>query len=135
MKAGKRKRYGPAPLQARLGRDKRDVIIRMCGVDGCSYKTAHTVSIANHKASKHNIEFVRKIPNDGKQRDKWGRIIRACGINRCSYKTELMNHMGTQKAAKYGINVTWHSCLTCNYKSKLKGNLTTHAKLYCPGTK
>ena len=57
----------------------------------------------NHKVSNHNIEYVRKAPDDGKERDRRGNIVRVCGVDGCSYKTGNMTNMGNDKAAKHGI--------------------------------
>ena len=55
VKAGKRKRAGRERLPAPLKRDKRGKIIRMCGVDGCLFKTRTSSHMSYHKAIKHNI--------------------------------------------------------------------------------
>ena len=52
--------------------DKCGLIVRVSGVDECSHKTWHTTNTLRHKASRHNIEYVIKIPDDGKERNKRG---------------------------------------------------------------
>ena len=78
--AAKRKRDGSGRMPAPLGKDKRGMIIRTCCVDGYTYKTGYMGHMAQHKAVKHNIEYVRKIPNDRKERDKQGNIIKVCAV-------------------------------------------------------
>ena len=54
----------------RKERDKWGNIIRICRIDGCSYKTGNMWNMKQHKTRKHNIgENMTKIPNDGKERD------------------------------------------------------------------
>ena len=57
-KKKKKKKKEPAAASAPEERDKFGQIIRMCGVDGCTYKTGHTYGMKVHKASKHNIDVV-----------------------------------------------------------------------------
>mmetsp|Transcript_14079 Transcript_14079/g.28750 ORF Transcript_14079/g.28750 Transcript_14079/m.28750 type:complete len:129 (+) Transcript_14079:231-617(+) len=83
-------------------RDKRGQIIKVCGIDGCTYKTGITTHMKKHKASKHGIEAVWKN-DDGKERDKRGSIIRMCGISGCTYKTENSTNLKNHKASKHGI--------------------------------
>ena len=78
---GGRKRVGRKRVVG-VERDKWGKIIRVCGIEGCSYKTGEATTMSRHKAAKHGIgEYVRKIPNDGKERDKCGNLIRVCGID------------------------------------------------------
>ena len=52
-------------------RDKRGEIVKVCGIGGCLYKTLHTKDMRAHQARKHDIdEYVRKIPDDGKEKGK-----------------------------------------------------------------
>ena len=89
--------------QISFGRDKRGNIIRVCEVDRCLCKTGHVTNMTQQKASKHNIEYVRKMPDDGKERDKRGNIIRMCGVFGCSYKTGNTGNMARHKARKHNI--------------------------------
>ena len=86
-------------------RDKWGRVVRMCGIEGCSYKTGRTQSMDKHKARMHNIgEYVIKILNDGKERNKWGRIVRVCGIDGCSFKTGHSTAMKNHKARESTIS-------------------------------
>lgn len=40
---------------ASYGRDNRSMIIKMCGIAGCEYKTGHPTIMKKHKAAKYRI--------------------------------------------------------------------------------
>ena len=84
-------------------RDKQGRIVKVCGIDGCTYKTGRTTNMKSHKASKHGMEGLWDN-DDGKERDKQGRIIRVCGIDGCTYKTGYMVHMKQHKASKHVLS-------------------------------
>ena len=54
-------------------------------------------------ADMHKIEYVRKIPADGKERDKGGHIVRSWSVDECSYKTGDTSDMRKHKARKHAI--------------------------------
>mmetsp|Transcript_14090 Transcript_14090/g.28763 ORF Transcript_14090/g.28763 Transcript_14090/m.28763 type:complete len:102 (+) Transcript_14090:231-536(+) len=68
-------------------RDKRGQIIKVCGIDGCTYKTGITANMKNHKAAKHNIDVVwHTCPNcDYKAKQKCS-ITKHLRLNRCPGK-------------------------------------------------
>ena len=103
---GKRRGRGGSARLEGVERDKWGKIIRMCGIDGCTYKTGITWQMKRHKVSKHGIEAVRNT-DDGKERDKWGYIIKVCGIAGCTFKTGHTTLMKQHKASKHGIEAVW----------------------------
>ena len=58
-----------------------------------------------YKAKKHGMgEYLRKIPDDGKERDKQSKLVRLCKIYGCPYKTGIMKPMTGHKADKHNID-------------------------------
>lgn len=92
---------GPKRIEG-MERDKRGNIMKMCGVDGCEYKTGHVQTLKNHKAAKHGI----------------GVVWFSCGLDNCEYKAKQAISIKKHKHNVHDIDVVWHHCDLCELKAK-----------------
>eukprot|EP00519_Triparma_laevis_P001665 CAMPEP_0182509484 /NCGR_PEP_ID=MMETSP1321-20130603/26924_1 /TAXON_ID=91990 /ORGANISM="Bolidomonas sp., Strain RCC1657" /LENGTH=280 /DNA_ID=CAMNT_0024715765 /DNA_START=120 /DNA_END=958 /DNA_ORIENTATION=+ len=114
---------------APFGRDKGKRIIKLCGINGCQYKTGVSTNMRGHKHSIHKIpkELVPENARLKGDRDKYG-IIKTCNVDGCGYRSGHSQSMKNHKAGKHGINVVWFNCEEpgCEYRAKRADSLKQH---------
>jgi len=88
--------------QTNFGRDKWGGVIRMCGIDGCMYKSGVASHMERHRVSKHGFQANWHKSEDGKERDKWGNVLTMCMVNGCTFKGTA-TVMKAHKAGKHNI--------------------------------
>ena len=59
-----------SPINDGRERNKHGHLVRMCGVNGCTFKTGGTTHMKKHKASKHGIVAEVKVREEHRGSDE-----------------------------------------------------------------